>query len=445
MPALRKLLSTSVKQLCSTCDTCNPLGGLRHKSPGSAPTGGASLVPGYGKSVSSASCLHRRCRRSHLGLRAHPRQTGVSLWPLPVRQHECRGGCTGGARSGQLPCTTLPGRRHRLSADAFGVSLGGSVVGEVCRLDPRVRACLVMDAPMSNEVVKAGLRQPSMWITRDAASMRLERQRAGGWPEVEIQAHLTSMRAAYDGLSGAGYFVQVPGMFHSNFTDIPSWTPLASWLGVTGPIDAMRAHDMVNAYSLSFFDRHLLGGPARLLDGSASLYAEVLVETKRPPRSGAVRRCIVCRACETYSQAGGDFNASETGAVRNRRHPRRPGLRPSSSSRIDAATPAATPQSAHAKPVLQERCDTGPNCGELSGTSMVVMPPVMSCHATSSTSAGYMPRRMAVTPSKASRHLPLPSNGCAINLVLSAAWGQASPGRPAHADQLPGSRNPQPA
>ena len=28
------------------------------------------------------------------------------------------------------------------------------------------------------------------------------------------------MRAVYNGLSGPGYFVRVPGMFHSNFTDI---------------------------------------------------------------------------------------------------------------------------------------------------------------------------------------------------------------------------------
>ena len=34
----------------------------------------------------------------------------------------------------------------------FGVSLGGIVAGEACRLDARLRACLVMDAPMSIDV-----------------------------------------------------------------------------------------------------------------------------------------------------------------------------------------------------------------------------------------------------------------------------------------------------
>ena len=135
---------------------------------------------------------------------------------------------------------------------------------------------------MSIDVVKTGLEQSGMWITRDAASMRLERERAGGWSDAEIEAHQTSMRAVYESLSGDGYFVRVTGMFHSNFTDIASWTPLAPMLGFAGPIDSRRAQGIVNAYSLAFFDRHLMGRPAPLLDGAAKQYPEVLFESRRP-------------------------------------------------------------------------------------------------------------------------------------------------------------------
>jgi predicted dienelactone hydrolase len=180
------------------------------------------------------------------------------------------------------PHGILAGKLNLQRVGVFGVSLGGIVAGEACRLDSRLRACLVMDAPMSIDVVKAGLEQPSMWITRDAASMRLERQRTGGWPDAEIEAHQTSMRAVYEGLSGAGYFVQVPGMFHSNFTDIASWTPLAPWLGLAGPMDERQARGIINAYSLAFFDRHLLGRSATLLDGVSKKYPEVLFESRRP-------------------------------------------------------------------------------------------------------------------------------------------------------------------
>ena len=165
---------------------------------------------------------------------------------------------------------------------AFGISLGGIVVGEACLGEPRIRACLVMDAAMSTDVVQAGLNRPSMWITRDAATMRLERKRAGGWPEAEIEAHQTSMRAAFEGLSGAGYFVRVPGMFHSNFTDISIWTPISSLLGFAGPIDPQRAHAIVNAYTLAFFDRHLSGHKVELLEGPSTQYPEADFEARVP-------------------------------------------------------------------------------------------------------------------------------------------------------------------
>lgn len=178
------------------------------------------------------------------------------------------------------PNHVLTGRLDLLRTGTFGVSLGGIVGGEACLHEPRVRACLMMDAPMATDVVAAGLSKPSMWITRDAASMRLGARRSGGWSQAEIDAHQTSMRAVYKSLPGSGYFVQVPGTFHSNFMDIPNWTPLASLLNLTGPIHGQQAHEIINAYSLAFFDRHLGGRPAKLLDGPAKQYPEVLFESR---------------------------------------------------------------------------------------------------------------------------------------------------------------------
>jgi hypothetical protein len=176
----------------------------------------------------------------------------------------------------------LTGRLDLQRAGVFGFSLGGIVAGEACMVEPRLRACLMMDAPMPTSVVQAGLKQPSMWIPRSAGTMRLERQRAGGWPEAEIHAHLTSMRAVYESLPGEGYFVQVPGIFHSNFSDIPAWSPLVRWLGASGPMDVQRAHSIINAFTLAFFDRHLKGLPAELLDGPSEQYPEVTLESRRP-------------------------------------------------------------------------------------------------------------------------------------------------------------------
>ena len=68
------------------------------------------------------------------------------------------------------------------------------------------------------------------------------------------------MRAVFDSLPGDGYYVQVPGMFHLDMDDAPLFALLASRSGLYGPIGAQRAHRIINAYSVAFFDRHLRAG-----------------------------------------------------------------------------------------------------------------------------------------------------------------------------------------
>lgn len=158
----------------------------------------------------------------------------------------------------------------------FGVSLGGIVVGEACRTELRLKACLVMDAPMPSKVTLSGLNQPGIWMTRNAETMRRE-----GWAEADIMQHQRTMRGAFDRSRSASYFVQVRGMFHANLTDAPLFSPLTSHLGITGPIGGRRAHGIVNAYSLAFFDRHLRSRPAALLDRSHAGFPEVALDKRR--------------------------------------------------------------------------------------------------------------------------------------------------------------------
>src|SRR5579863_299749 len=100
---------------------------------------------------------------------------------------------------------------------AFGVSLGAIVVAQACHADSRLKACLMMDAAMPADVVQSGLKQPSIWLTRDASTMRLERERSGGWTEAEIHQTLSTMQAVYaKSQPGDGYYVDIPGMFHVN-------------------------------------------------------------------------------------------------------------------------------------------------------------------------------------------------------------------------------------
>jgi predicted dienelactone hydrolase len=180
------------------------------------------------------------------------------------------------------PKNILTGKLDLQHIGVFGISLGGAVGAEACLKDLRIKACLIEDVAMTANVVQKGLQQPSMFITRPAATMRLERQTSGGWAERDIVQTQTTMRSVYDTLPGDGYFVQVPGMYHIDFTDVTYFSSIFPTIGFSGPIGIQRAHDIINAYSLAFFNRYLKGSPEALLDRRSNQYPEVIFESRRP-------------------------------------------------------------------------------------------------------------------------------------------------------------------
>jgi hypothetical protein len=176
------------------------------------------------------------------------------------------------------PNGILTGRLNLQRVGTLGVSLGAMVASEACHSDPRLKACLMMDAAMPANVVETGLRQPAMWLTRSANTMRQE-----NWSEADIDQTVSTMQAVFNKEpAGDGYYVSIPGMFHVNFTDGPYFTPLAPLLNppFAGPINAQRGFDIVNAYSLAFFDQHLKGHPTALLAGPSKQYPEVLFSSR---------------------------------------------------------------------------------------------------------------------------------------------------------------------
>ncbi|MEJ7822652.1 MAG: hypothetical protein WKF85_10050 [Chitinophagaceae bacterium] len=116
----------------------------------------------------------------------------------------------------------------------FGVSLGGIVVAAAASKDNRIKACLIMESAMPKDVMLNGLKIPTMIMTRDVETMRLERKRSGGWTEKDIQQHQYSMKNIFDRLPSEGYFIQIPKMFHVDFTDLPLWFPYGKYLGHYG-------------------------------------------------------------------------------------------------------------------------------------------------------------------------------------------------------------------
>lgn len=157
----------------------------------------------------------------------------------------------------------------------IGVSLGAIVGPEACHLDERLGACMFMEAPVTADVIAAGLEQPTFLQLADDESLRL-----AGWSEADIDLHRETMRSLYTNLAGDGYFLSTHGTFHLNLTDAPLLLriPLRV-LGLLGPIDVARAHGIIKAYTVGFFDRYLRGSPAPLLD-ERQAFAEAVLESR---------------------------------------------------------------------------------------------------------------------------------------------------------------------
>ena len=143
-------------------------------------------------------------------------------------------------------------------AGVMGVSLGGTIAAAAARADPRIAACLMMDAAMPAGAAAHGVPCAALWLTRPIDDMRRERRHAGGWPEDIIENTLGSMAAALSHQTpGTGQLISIPGMFHIDFTDAPHWFPWARWVGLSGRIGARRAHQIIAQEAQHFFNHAL--------------------------------------------------------------------------------------------------------------------------------------------------------------------------------------------
>jgi len=139
---------------------------------------------------------------------------------------------------------------------AFGVSLGGIIVSEASWKDARIKANLIMESQIPLKIAQTGLRVPTMVITRPTETMRRERERSGGWTESDIQEHLSTMENLCKN-TAESEFIQIPDIFHVDFTDAPLWVPFPHLLGFSGKTPIEETHHKLNELTLNFFAKHL--------------------------------------------------------------------------------------------------------------------------------------------------------------------------------------------
>jgi len=150
----------------------------------------------------------------------------------------------------------------------FGHSTGGGAVIETCALDERCKAGLSEDAwmlPYSREMLETGVKQPFFFMQSE------------NWSSKRNTALFNTL---FINMQPPAYKLAIKGAGHYDFSDIPLLTPLATAIGLKGPINSQRGLSIVNTYTLAFFDQTLKGIPSPLLEGQSTNYPETVFTQK---------------------------------------------------------------------------------------------------------------------------------------------------------------------
>ncbi len=160
----------------------------------------------------------------------------------------------------------------------FGHSFGGAVAAEVCRCDRRFKAGVNYDGLIFGDVLDQGIGKPFLFLmdgTPIPSESELEHNKGPYVRELILVAE------NYDCLrhhpEERGYWASIKGASHMNFCDSPLYTPIRR-LTHGGPIEPSRCFQIINAFTVAFFNTYLKGAPDPFFDGSVSAYPEIELE-----------------------------------------------------------------------------------------------------------------------------------------------------------------------
>ncbi|MFC9627479.1 alpha/beta hydrolase family protein [Streptomyces sp. NPDC056930] len=147
----------------------------------------------------------------------------------------------------------------------FGHSLGGATAASAMAAGVPITAGANLDGSLFGPVVANGLRKPFLLMSEDADNKP-------SWPEI------------WPRLRGWRRHLRLTGTRHFSYTDYETFMPQAATrLGATdeqlaefiGPLDGTRGIDVQRHFLLAYFDLHLRGCRAPILDGPSPQYPEV--------------------------------------------------------------------------------------------------------------------------------------------------------------------------
>lgn len=157
----------------------------------------------------------------------------------------------------------MNGRLDLNRVGVFGHSTGGGATVTFCQQDARCTAGLGLDAwllPAPAAIETNPPTQPFMFIST---------------PDWLGEENTVRGQRIFAALPHQATLVTIAGADHYDFSDLPLFSPLTHQLGLTGTINGRLMTEILNRYTLAFFNNSLRGQPSDLLQ--VSPYDEVVV------------------------------------------------------------------------------------------------------------------------------------------------------------------------
>lgn len=150
--------------------------------------------------------------------------------------------------------------KGRLNLDkigVFGMSLGGTATGQACLMDDRIKAGINMDGGIFGDILDTRIAQPFMFIN----SVRYR-----GYQNLFLKR-----------IKNQGIVINIENDEHYNFHDISVLNPDQQMLGT---IDGQKMLNILNDYTLAFFDKFLKGSETKVFKPGYEKYTNVKIFTK---------------------------------------------------------------------------------------------------------------------------------------------------------------------
>ncbi len=169
--------------------------------------------------------------------------------------------------------------RGRLDLERIGMlgwSFGGAAAIEMSRIDPRVKAAVNHDGGLYGGVWTQPTSRPFMMFRHGIPDVDPPGGNKGGITTRDMFAIIMGYDSTAEALAaGDWYELRIARTDHGSFSDLPLFVQRSP-----DRLPARRAHDIINAYTLAFFDQYLKGRNSRLLQGPSSDYPEVAFRRK---------------------------------------------------------------------------------------------------------------------------------------------------------------------